>query len=77
MVCSFYRILRAVSSLLKIYFFAFVVTWELLGNIHSEELEGYIASRVQTKHAVCWGAEVTHWLVRLKLLGLVAGSITS
>ena len=33
MVCSFSEILRAVSSLLKRFFFACVVTWELLGNI--------------------------------------------
>ena len=58
MVCSCCGILRAVSSLLKRFFFACVVTWELLGNIHSEELEGYIISRVQTECAVCWGAEV-------------------
>ena len=59
MVCSFDGILRTVSSLLKRFFFACVVTWELLGNICSEELEGYIISRVQTECAVCWGAKGT------------------
>ena len=50
MVYSFCGILRAVSSLLKRFFFACVVTWELLGNISSEELGC-------RQSAVCWGAE--------------------
>ena len=79
MVGSFCGILRTVSSLLKRFFFACVVTWELLGNIRSEELEGHIISRVQTERQSVQSAGVHrfHWLVRLKLLGLVAGSGTS
>ena len=45
-------------TLEKNSFFAYVVTWELLGNIRSEELVRYIISRVQTERAICWGAEV-------------------
>ena len=67
-MCSFCGILRAASSLLKRFFFACVVTWELLGNIRSEELEGYIISRVQRERQSLQFALVQrfHWLVRLK-----------
>ena len=60
---DFCGILRAVSSLLKRFsFFACVVTWELLGNISSEEL-GFSQS-VQSA-----GVQSFHWLERLKLCG--------
>ena len=71
-MCSFCGILRAVSSLLKtFFFFACAVTWELLGNIVSEELEGHIISRVQTERQSMQSAGVQsfHWLERLKLRG--------
>ena len=71
MVCSFSGILRAVSSLLKRFFFACVVTWELLGNIRSEELEGHLISRVQTEKQSMQSAGVQsfHCLERLRLRG--------
>ena len=51
--------------------FACVVTWKLLGNIHSEELEGHIISRVLTERQSMQSAEVQslHWLEKLKLRG--------
>ena len=68
MVCSFCRILRAVSSPLKRLFSYCVVTWELLGNIHSDELEGYIISRCR-ESVQSARLQRFHWLARLKLRG--------
>ena len=62
MVCSFCGILRTVSTHLKRFFFACVVTWELLGNLHSEEL-----GCRQSVQSV--GVQSFHWLERLKLCG--------
>ena len=75
MVCTFCGILRAVSSLLQKFFFASVVTWELLGNICSEQLEGhnFKGCRQSMQYA---GVQSFYWLKRLSCVGAVVGSIT-
>ena len=62
MLCSFLRDSQYCQFTLEKILFACVVTWELLGNIHSEEL----GCRQSVQSA---GVQSFHWLERLKLRG--------